>query len=181
MYTHALLSVFGKPFYALLASMVFVVALAFALWLPNLALITSVVAAPNLTLADKVSVPLGLLGSLATNFTFVSATYTVLIALLFGINVALLAYLWNRRVGEVKSQGVTSGVLGLVSGVLGIGCAACGSFLLASFLAFFGASGAVALLPLHGVEFGIIGVLLLLLSVSVVLKQIGNPAVCRIS
>jgi len=47
-------------------------------------------------------------------------------------------------------------------------------------LSLVGASGALAFLPLGGSEFGIIGVILLVVSIYIMSKQITNPAVCKI-
>ncbi|HQU09423.1 MAG TPA: hypothetical protein PLV25_05630, partial [Opitutales bacterium] len=72
------------------------------------------------------------------------------------------------------------GFLGIASGVLGMGCAACGSFLLTSLLSLFGASWLLSYLPLAGGEFGILGVILLAVSLYMTAKKIQNPAVCKI-
>ena len=68
----------------------------------------------------------------------------------------------------------------IVSGVLGMGCAACGSFLLTSIFSLFGASWLLSYLPLDGGEFGILGVILLAVSLYLTAKKIQNPAVCKI-
>jgi hypothetical protein len=95
---------------------------------------------------------MSLYGSLGTNFSFLSAAYTILIALLFGLQVTLLTYYIRSvrsRVTTLTNVGA-SGIGGLVSGFFGIGCAACGTFLLSSILALFGAGGALAWLPFGG-------------------------------
>jgi hypothetical protein len=101
-------------------------------------------------------------GALFTNFTLFSALSTLAIAYLFGVNSALLAYYIRRRQTEVSNtSGHSAGVLGMVSGIFGIGCAACGSVIIPSFLILVGAGGLLALLPFHGAEFGLLGVILL--------------------
>ena len=69
---------------------------------------------------------------------------------------------------------------GVVSGVLGIGCAACGTFVLTSVLALVGAGGLVTLLPLAGQEFGFLGAGLLLVANYLLLKKLSQPLVCPI-
>ena len=64
--------------------------------------------------------------------------------------------------------------------MLGVGCAACGSILLTTVLAWVGAGALIRLLPLQGEEFGIIGVILLAISIFLTAKQIDNPVVCKI-
>ena len=134
----------------------------------------------GISFSQKLDLPISLLGSIITNFTPLSASYTVAIAVLFGINVSMVAYFLRRRVNEVKRAGVATGLLGITSGVVGMGCAACGSFLLTSMLLLVGVSGVLALLPLGGGEFGILGVILLGISLYMTAKKIQNPAICDI-
>lgn len=179
MIKRAFTKVFSRPAYVALASIASVIVLLFALWFPNLGLIASVVASPDATLVEKIKLPITLLGSIATNFSFLSASYTVAVSLLFGIYAALMVYFLRRRI-EATSGGAVTGVLGLTSGVIGIGCAACGSIAASTILSFIGVSGVVALLPLGGSEFGIIGIILFLVAIRTLAKQIETPAVCRI-
>lgn len=177
----ALQKVFRKPQYALLALTTSAVIFAFAVWLPNLSLIVKVMGHPGVPFSQKFDLPISLLGSIVTNFTVLSASYTIAIAILFGINLAMIVYFLRRKIVEVRQSGITAGFLGITSGVLGMGCAACGSFLLTSGLSLVGASGILSLLPLSGGEFGILGVILLAFSIYLTAKQIQNPAVCKIS
>lgn len=176
----ALRKVFRKPTYALLALATSVAMFAFAVWLPNISLIVSVMAHPGISFSQKLDLPISLLGSIATNFTALSASYTIAVAILFGINIAMIVYFLRRRIAQVKQAGVAAGFFGITSGVIGMGCAACGSLLLTSILSLFGASGVLAFLPLAGGEFGILGVILLAISLYLTAKQIQNPAICKI-
>ena len=176
----ALQKVFRKPLYTLLALIVSAVVFAFAVWFPNISLIVEVMGHPGISFSQKLDLPISLLGSIATNFTLLSASYTIAIALLFGVNLAMTIYFLRRKISEVRQSGVATGFIGLASGVLGMGCAACGSLLLTSGLSLIGASGILAFLPLAGGEFGILGVILLVVSIYLIAKQIQNPAVCKI-
>ena len=176
----ALQKVFKKSSYVSLTLIVSILVFVFAVWFPNLPLIVRIMGHTGLSLSQKISLPISLLKSITTNFTLLSASYTITIAVLFGINVAMIVYFLRRRIAQVKQNGITAGFLGITSGVLGMGCAACGSFLLTSILSLFGASGILAALPLSGGEFGILGVILLLISIYMTAKQIQNPAVCRV-
>ena len=177
----ALQKVFRKPTYILLALITSSTVFAFAVWLPNIPLIVKVMGHPGISLTQKLDLPISLLGSIVTNFTLLSASYTIAIAILFGINVSMVVYFLRRRVDEVKQSGVATGLFGITSGVIGMGCAACGSFLLTSLLSLVGASGILAFLPLNGGEFGILGVALLGTSLYMTAKKIQNPAVCKIT
>ena len=177
----ALQKVFRKPIYILLALVTSFAVFAFAVWLPNISLIVKVMGHPGISLTQKLDLPISLLGSIVTNFTLLSASYTIAIAILFGINVAIFVYFLRRRITDVEQSGIATGFFGITSGVIGMGCAACGSFLLTSLLSLVGASGILAFLPLGGGEFGILGVILLSVSIYLTAKKIQNPAVCKIT
>jgi hypothetical protein len=173
-----LMSIVTKPRYAFLVLIVSGTVFTIAVWLQNLRLIS--VVAQKATVPELLSLLWSLYGAIESNFTLVSATYTTAIAVLFGINIALLVYYIKRARGGVsgmKSSGV-AGVGGLVSGIFGIGCAACGTFILTPVLALFGAAGFLTWLPFGGEEFGFLGVGLLLYSIYVVAKKINDPLVC---
>lgn len=174
----ALQKVFRKPAYVFLALVSSVTMFVLAIWLPNIPLIVRVMEHSEISFIQKLNLPVSLLGGITTNFSMLSASYTIIIAILFGVNLAMIVYFLQRRVVEVRHTGIATGFLGISSGVIGIGCAACGSFLLTSILSLAGASGILAYLPLAGGEFGILGVILLAFSIHLVTKQIQNPAVC---
>ncbi len=174
----ALQKVFLKPAYLLLALAVGATVFAFAVWLPNVSLIVQVMGHPGVPLTQKLGLPVSLLQSITTNFTPLSASYTIAIAVLFGIDLAMIVYFVRRRIRDTVQSGIAAGFFGIASGVIGMGCAACGSFLLTSAFSLVGASSILAFLPLQGGEFGIFGVILLGASLYVTAKQIQNPAVC---
>ena len=180
MIVQALQRVFTKPLYILLALITSLAVFAFAVWFPNISLIVRIMGHSGISFLQKLDLPISLLGSIATNFTLLSASYTIAIAVLFGINFAMIVYFLRRRIVEVRQSGITMGFFGMASGVVGMGCAACGSFLLASIFSLVGASGVLAYLPLAGGEFGILGVVLLGASLHMTAKQIQNPSVCNI-
>lgn len=177
-----LLTIFTRPAYALIASMVGVTVFSVAVWLPNLKLIGTVITSSTATTIEKVQLLMSLYGGITTNFTLVSALYTILIAILFGVYSALFVY--YIRTMQAKSNDAVSvsalGVGGVVSGFFGIGCAACGTFILTSLLTFGGASTFLTLLPLGGQEFGFLGVGLLTYAVYSLLKKLNEPSVCNI-
>lgn len=179
MLVQALRKVFSKFSYLLLSIMTGVAIFTFVVWLPNIRLIATVVSSSNASFYQKLSIPFSLFGSISTNFSPLSAMYTIAISMLFGLNIAALTYLLRHKVGSLRQGGVTTGFFGVMSGLIGVGCAACGAFLLTTGLAFIGASGIVALLPFAGGEFGILGVILLGISLRMTARQIQNPAVCR--
>ena len=85
----------------------------------------------------------------------------VAVAVLFGADVAMVTY--HLREHGVSLSGGGS-ALGAVLGALGAGCAACGSALLIGVLSLFGVSASLLFLPLDGLEFALLALVALLLS-----------------
>ncbi len=183
MWLRQLRDILIKPAYLLIAVLVAGVVFTLAVWLPNIRLISMVLFSDTASVLDKVYFLTSLYGSIGTNFTTVSASYTIAIVALFGINSALLTYYIRKMRGGMRGLSSTgaAGIGGLVSGVFGIGCATCGTFIITSALALFGATGFLAFLPLRGGEFGFVGVGLLMYSVYAVTRKIDEPMVCEIT
>ncbi|MEK7134244.1 MAG: hypothetical protein AAB805_00045 [Patescibacteria group bacterium] len=178
MITRALREVFGNPAYMLLSGVVSFVAFSLAVWLPNARLLFTVAASEDASLFETLAFAFHLLLSITTNFTVLSATYTIAIALLIGANTACIIYVFRRQKSMVPKTGAVAGFFGVASGILGVGCTACGTLILTSALATFGGAGALAFLPLRGGEFGIAGVFLLFVSLFFLAKQITSPLLC---
>ncbi|MCB9818367.1 hypothetical protein H6787_02670 [Candidatus Nomurabacteria bacterium] len=182
MWQRQLGTVFANPVYVSTAIFIAWAVFTFAVLLPNIQLIGVVLFSDTASALEKANFLFSLYGSIGTNFTLVSASSTVVIAILFGINVTLLLYYIRKvrdAVSNLRSTGA-AGISGLISGVLGIGCAACGTFVLTSVLALIGAGALVTYLPFKGVEFGFIGIGLLLYSTYSLIRKINSPLVCRI-
>lgn len=147
------------------------------LWLPNLSLIRKILASPSLDFSDKIGFLGSLLLGISTNHSLFSASILISISILFGLNVAMLVfYVRSRR--SPSSREAAVGIGGLVAGILGMGCAACGSIVLTSLVPIIGAWGIMAFLPLGGGEFGILGIALLLWSFYRLMRNISAPLVC---
>jgi hypothetical protein len=171
--------VFANTSYIALASALALAAFLFTIWLPNLGLITDIFTTSSAPLATKLKITTSLLGGIRTNFSVLSAGYTIAIAVLFGVNIAMVVYFLKRKRNPLARQEMAAGIGGVASGALGIACAACGSFILTTALSSFGAAGALAILPLRGGEFGILSVALLLVSLFLISKKIAAPLICN--
>ncbi len=173
--------VFTQGRYILLAATTGLAVFIVATWLPNLGLVWQIVTSGSIPLADKAGILVALIGSIGTNFTIFSALSTIAIAVLFGANVAMIAYYFGMRRQLVKRAGQTGTMAslgGLASGLFGVGCAACGTFVLGPVLTFVGASGLIALLPFGGEEFGALGVSMLGFSLVITARRIAEPVAC---
>ena len=168
--------VFSKPFYLVLAPVLALLLLFVIVWIPNLKLI-GIYMQSEVTVGQKLSFLFGFLQSLSTTFTLANATFTVIIALLFGINVSLIVY-YLSRASKVNMNGGDSilRIGGLFIGMLGMGCASCGALILTPILGT-AAAGYIATLPFQGNELAIIGIVILLWSTYSLIKKIHNPYV----
>ena len=96
---------------------------------------------------------------------------------------ATIAYYFRLRrqlVSQAGQAGAAASLGGLASGFFGVGCAACGTFVLSPVLSFVGASGLIALLPFGGEEFGALGVAMLGFSLVLIARKIGAPLACPV-
>lgn len=180
MLARALVRVFKNWSYALTATIVAFCVFVAATWLPNIGLVWNIAVSPSVPVLDKATILASFVGSIATNFTVFSGLYTIAIAVLFGMNAAMVIYYVKQRRRGSTRTGAAAGLGGLASGFVGIGCAACGTLVLGPILSFVGAAGLVALLPFEGQEFGVLGVGMLGFSILLVAKKIVEPVVCPI-
>lgn len=95
------------------------------------------------------------------------------LAALFGVNVALVFAYMREQVAFRHAAG--SSTVGIVVGLLGVGCAACGSVVLTSLLGV----GFVAALPFGGQELAWLGFAIMLFALLDVSAKIADPS-CRI-
>lgn len=128
----ALWGVLSIPKYAVLAFVTAVLVLVLALWLPNIVLVREITMSDAVPVTAKLRILVGLLGSLTTNYTFATAAALVSASLLFGLNLSLfLQGIDARRLSALgRRTGLLASFGGLASSLVGIGCAACGTFLL---------------------------------------------------
>ena len=97
---------------------------------------------------------------------FILSLFSILLLVLFSD---------SKKIYKKKSF---LGIVGIFISVLGLSCATCGIGLLASLLSLFGLSELVIYFPLHGLEFGFLGLLVLNISNYILLKRIKNPYIC---
>lgn len=164
--------------YVFVAVAAALLAFALSVWLRNVSLIATAFTSPLFTLSDRWLLLFRLLGGIATADTVLVAAMTISMSLLFGVNIALVAYYFvqRRSLPDVKESATTVG--SVVAAVFGIGCSACGTLVLSAILSSVGATGLLALLPLGGGEFLLISIALLAASIYWIAKSIQASAVC---
>ena len=152
-----------SPGYAVLSLVAGVVGLNLFVVSQNIDLFLNVVVSGNLPLNARLSVLVGLYPIIGTAFTLMESVVLLAVAVLFGVNLSMLTY--QLRENRVSVRDGSGSVAGMVLGVLGAGCAACGTAVLAGVLSLVGAAGVTTLLPLEGMEFSLLALVLLVLSV----------------
>jgi hypothetical protein len=115
-----------------------------------------------ISVGRKVTILEGLYPFTGTVFSLEVSAMLVAIAALAGANVSMVTYHLFRHGLSAKTSG--GSVVGVILGILGAGCAACGTVLLAGILSLFGATGLLTLLPLDGLEFSLLAGIALVLS-----------------
>ena len=128
----------------------------------TLTLTADLVVGGSLPLADRLVLVVEQYPFIGTNYSPVDGAALLLVVSLVGANLALVVY--HLREHDLSAAGSGGSLLGVALGVLGAGCAACGSAILLGVLSLFGASGLVLLLPLGGLELSLLAVVALLLS-----------------
>jgi len=169
--------VFSKPRYIVLSIAVFIIVLTLAIWLPNLNFLRHITVSDTFSPSQKIGIISSVFGSFQTNFTPFSRVITILVALLFAINFSFFVYFILRAVKLSKEAGF--GTSGFILGMIGIGCATCGSVILSSILGIGATAGFIGILPLKGQEFGIFSIILLGISIYLLSKKIKDPLVCN--
>src|SRR6266851_550245 len=123
MIAQALICVFKEWPYTLIATIIALCVFVVATWLPNLGLLWRIATSPSVPLLYKATVLASFVGSIATNFTVFSGLYMTAIAVLFGMNAAMVIYyVKQRRRAGMRTDALT-GLGGLASGFVGVGCA----------------------------------------------------------
>lgn len=161
--------VLGLPAYAGIALLTTILALSAFVVGQNFALAEFALTAP-LGFEDRATILLGLYPFLGTNYGLLAEVLLVAVAALAGVDVAMVVYHFREhgvQITEGSGGNSASGgsAVGLALGALGAGCAACGSAILAGVLSLFGVAGAVTLLPFDGLEFSLLALVTLLLSI----------------
>lgn len=142
------------PGYALVGLSTAVAALSVFVLTQNLTLVDDIVLGGNLPLWNRFRVLIALYPFFGTSFSTLTGIAIVGVAVLVGVDVAMVVYHFREHGLSVREGGGSTA--GVVLGTLGAGCAACGSVLLAGLLSLFGASGLLLLLPFEGLEFSLL-------------------------
>lgn len=149
----------------------------FSIWLPNFSFVGEIITSEYFTVSQKLSILLSSLGAFQTNFRPFGRAALVTLSLLFGLNISLFTFYLKRRAVIQKAAGM--GMAGILAGLIGIGCASCGSFILASIFGMSASAVFIGLLPFRGQEFAVAGIVILSLSIISISRKIQEPLICK--
>ena len=169
-------SVFKKPGYVILTIVITGLILLISVWLGNRQLLSYVFTSGLFGWEAKLKIIWLSLRVLGTGFTVAGRLVIISLALLVGINVSCVVFYLKRQTKVLKAAG--AGGLGLAIGLLGAGCGSCGSIILASIFGLTAALGFISFLPFKGLEFGLLGIVLILISIYLLAKKINQPKAC---
>ena len=168
--------VFTEWRYRALAGSVFFGILFLELWLPNFTWVKDMLTSPAFSGSAKVRILLSSFLNVTTGFDAPSPLLTFLIPTFFGVNMSLFVYYVKKKARSGVFAGLSA--VGIIAGMLGVGCAACGSVLFSTILGFSAAAGFLGFLPFGGREFGFLSLLLIGLSILLLAKKIQEADAC---
>ncbi|MCJ0619714.1 hypothetical protein JZX76_09385 [Haloarcula hispanica] len=151
------------PVYAAVAVIAAVVSLTLFVVSLNVPLVLDLVVGGSLPLASRLRVLGELYPFVGTSFNPAQGILLVVVAALTGIDIGLVTYHFREHGLDLQQGG--AGVAGVVLGTLGAGCAACGSAVLLGLLSLLGVSTSLLFLPLDGLEFALLALAVLTLSI----------------
>lgn len=167
--------ILARKKYFLFTVTVFVALLFLAIWISNFSLLKIILLSPRLSILEKLIFLKNSLLTLESSFTPASRILTIVVLLLLSLTLSLTVFYFSRRREYLKN--LDSSLPATVISILGVGCGSCGSFL----LSLLGLTATVAFLPLKGLEFNLISILLLLFSLSRLLTIIEQKNLCPLS
>jgi len=151
------------PGYALVAGVAALVALTLFVVSLNLTLLGDLVVGGSLPLGDRLRILVELYPFVGTSFGTLQGALLYVVATLAGVDVAMAVYHFREHGVSLRTGGTSAA--GVVLGTLGAGCAACGSAVLLGLLSLFGVSTSLLFLPLDGLEFALLALGVLVLSI----------------
>lgn len=138
-----ILWVFTKWRYAVLALVVAFLFFELIYWLFNLSVLGVVLGSVKLSIFDKLEFLIDPILSLGSIMGAGTASMMLLLSLVQGMNIALLTYI-IRNQPKVEAKAIGGSAFIGVLAVIGIGCPACGTSLIAPVVALFVSGSAVA-------------------------------------
>jgi hypothetical protein len=154
--------VLGGPGYAVLAVVAALAGLSLFVLSLNVSL-AGFALAGDLALGARLRILVGLYPFVGSAYGPLQGALLVFVSLLLGVDVAMATYHFREHRVTVEASGASA--VGVLLATLGAGCAACGVPILLGVLSLLGIPSAALLLPFDGLEFAVLAVVVLTLSI----------------
>jgi len=171
--------VFSKPWYVVLGLLVAFCLVVINSLLPQRELIATIIASDSFDWIERVRIIGNLLLTFGINVTVIGKILSIVVALAAGISVAMLVYYLRLRLKVGMAGGAS--LIGILISFIGVGCASCGSVILASVVGLSAATAFISFLPLSGLEFGLASLILLGWSIYSTGTKMQKAVVCKTS
>ena len=171
--------VYGKILYVLVSVFSLILLLLIDVTLINRGVVSFVMDNDFLDAATRFKIFMDSLADTGSILRWDEIILIIFITILSSISITFLIFFIKNQVRRGFDNGLS--FMGVVLSLFGVGCLSCGSALLISLLGISTASAIIGFLPLKGVEFSIISVVLLFWSIHLVSKKIQNPEYCKIN
>lgn len=172
-----LLNIFKQKFYRKIFFILNVLFLLLYFLFTNLLVSLQIFSAPFFSESEKLNFFFSSLFDLSS----LKSSGMIVLVILFILSLSLLFILFYVLFNESKKISKKKSLLGMTGvflSILGFSCISCGIGLLASILSLLGLSSLSLYFPLHGLEFGFLGIVVINFTSYLVLKRIKNPFIC---
>jgi len=151
-----------KPSYLGVGLLTFIIVAGLFAWLGNIQLLL-IILGLNAPPGEKLAVFVGGYQSIFISYQPLAAAIIVVFCILFAINTTLLAFVLVGQSQALRSGG--TGAVGLLAGIIGAGCAACGTSIITPLAAGVGAAASTTLTEYIGLVANLAGSMLLVFSI----------------
>lgn len=169
-------AVFSRPSYIVIASAVTIGMIVVNTLLPHRELIRVIFSSDKIGWGQRLDFIANLLLTFGVNTSVISKILMIVVTIAAGVSIALLVYYLKQRIKLDIAIGTN--VFGILAGMVGVGCASCGSILLTSVIGLSASGAFISFLPLQGLEFGLASLALLVWSIWSVSKKIQKGLAC---
>ena len=170
-------TIFQQKFYRKIFFILNILFLLLYFLFTNLLVSLQIFSVPIFTDSEKISFFFTSIFDLSSFRSFDMLLLVILFILSLSLLFVLFYVLFNESKKISKKKSIL-GIFGIFLSVLGFSCISCGIGLLASILSLFGLSSLSLYFPLHGLEFGFLGIIVINITNYLVLKRIKNPFIC---
>lgn len=167
----ALLAIFKNVRYLSLALTVAAAVFILVTIFSQARLLMDIIPDGGIALYGKLTIIIAILYGAIAEITL-NSLLTFTIAVLFGISATGIIYYFRLYKATAVSAASAYGAGGVVSGIIALGCASCGSIVVGFLASFFSASSLLIFIPYQSTVFGTLAIAMLCLSLYILNKKL---------